>query len=48
MKMGKLKLRTDEAGYFFLTLDLLVGIVILMAAISVGVMFYGGLQFIGH
>lgn len=48
MKMERIQLPTGEAGYFFVIVNLLVAIVILMAAISIGVMLYGGLQFIGH
>ncbi len=48
MKMERPELPTGETGYFFVTVNLLVGIAILMAVVSIGVMFYGGLQFIGH
>ena len=48
MKIERLELPTGGTGYFFVVVNLLVGIVMLMAAISMGVMFYGGLQFIGH
>jgi hypothetical protein len=48
MKIAKPRPPVGEAGYFFVTLNLMVGIVLLMAVISIGVMFYGGLQFIGH
>lgn len=48
MKTERLELPAGETGYFFVTVDLLVGIAILMAAISIGIMFYGGLQFTGH
>ena len=47
MKMARLELSTGETSYFFVTVNLLVGIVILMAVISIGVMIYGGLQFMG-
>ena len=48
MKMERLELSTGETSCLFVTVNLLVGIAILMAVISIGVMFYGGLQFIGH
>lgn len=48
MKTERLQLPTDEGGYFFVVVNLLLGIAMLMAIISVGVMVYGGLQFIGH
>ena len=48
MKMERLELSTGETSYFFVSVNLLVGIAILMAVISVGVMIYGGLQFIGN
>lgn len=48
MKTERLELPTGETNYFFVTVNLLVGIAILMAVISIGVMFYGGLQFIGN
>ena len=47
MKMEKLQLLTGESGYFFVVVNLLVGIAMLMAVISIGVMIYGGLQFMG-
>ena len=48
MKTERLELPAGEAGYFFVTVNLLVGIAIFMAAVSIGVMVYGGLQFIAH
>ena len=48
MKMERLEPSTGETGYFFVAVNLLVGIAILMVVISVGVMIYGGLQFIGN
>ena len=48
MKMARLELSTGETNCFFVTVNLLVGIAIFMAIISVGVMIYGGLQFIGN
>ncbi|MEK7378902.1 MAG: hypothetical protein AABZ71_08350 [Candidatus Binatota bacterium] len=48
MKMERLELSTGETSYFSVTVNLLVGIAIFMAIISVGVMIYGGLQFIGN
>lgn len=48
MKLERVKLPTGEAGYFFVVVNLLVGITMLMAAISVGVMIYGGLRFVAH
>ncbi|MBI2349874.1 MAG: hypothetical protein HYV00_00040 [Deltaproteobacteria bacterium] len=48
MKTERLELPAGDTGYFFVTVNLLVGIAILMAVISIGVMFYGGLQIIGH
>ena len=48
MKMERLELSTGETSYFFVSVNLLVGIAIFMAIISVGVMIYGGLQFIGN
>lgn len=48
MKMEKTFPRIDEPARFFITLDLMVGIVILMAIISVSIMLYGGLQFFGR
>jgi len=38
----------DQRGHFFVVMNLLVGVVILMAFISVGMMLYGGLQFIAR
>jgi len=48
MKTERLELPTGETNCFFVTVNLLVGIAILMAVISIGVMFYGGLQFVGN
>lgn len=48
MKIGKTLPRIDEPGRFFVALNLMMGIVFLMAIISVGIMFYGGLQFIAR
>jgi len=48
MKTEGTELPAGGAGYFFVAVNLLVGIAILMAAISISVMFYGGLQSIGH
>ena len=48
MKTDKLHLLTGQSGYFFVIVNLLVGIAIFMAAISIGIMFYGGLQFMGN
>jgi len=48
MKTERFELPASETGYFFVAVNLLVGIAVLMAAISIGVMVYGGLQFIGH
>jgi len=48
MKMERLELSTGETSYFSVTVNLLVGIAILMAVISLGVMIYGVLQFIGN
>jgi hypothetical protein len=48
MKMDAAPPSTGETGYFFVTVNLLVGIVILTAAIGAGVTLYGILQFIGH
>ena len=48
MNMERLELSTGETSYFFVSVNLLVGIAIFMAIISVGVMIYGGLQFIGN
>lgn len=48
MKAEKIQITTDERGYFFVAVNLLVEIVVVMAVISVGVMLYGGLQFIGR
>ena len=48
MKMERLEHPTSEAGYFFVIVNLMVGIAILMAVISIGVMVYGGLQFVGN
>ena len=48
MKMERLELSTGETSCLFVTVNLLVGIAIFMAIISVGVMIYGGLQFIGN
>lgn len=44
--MEKRPIETSETGCFFIILDLLVGVSILMAMISVGVMLYAGLQVI--
>lgn len=44
----KATVSSEEPGYFFFALDLLVGIVIVMAVISIGMMLYGGMQFIGR
>ncbi len=39
----------DEGpGYFFFVLDLLIAIVVVMAAISIGMMLYGAMQFIAR
>lgn len=46
MKTERIGYPTAEAGYFFVIVNFLVGIAILMAAISLAVMFYGGLQFV--
>lgn len=48
MKIESFQLSTGETRYFFVTVNLLVGIAVLMAVISIGIMFYGVLQFIGH
>ncbi len=48
MKMERLELSTGETSYFSVTVNLLVGIAIFMAIISLGVMIYGVLQFIGN
>ena len=48
MKMERLELSTGETSYFSVTVNLLVGIAIFMAVISLGVMIYGVLQFIGN
>jgi len=48
MKMERLELLTGGTSCFFVTVNFLVGIAVLMAVISLGVMFYGGLQFIGY
>ncbi len=39
---------SEGPGYFFFVLDLLVGIVLVMGVLAVGMMLYGGLQFIGR
>lgn len=44
--MEKRPIETSEAGYFFIVLDLLIGVSILMAIISIGVMLYASLQVI--
>jgi hypothetical protein len=48
MKTEGTALSTGEAGHFFVAVNLLVGIALLMVVISVGIMLYGGLQFIGR
>ncbi|MBI2987485.1 MAG: hypothetical protein HYY45_12030 [Deltaproteobacteria bacterium] len=48
MKVDRLQLLAGESGYFFVVVNLLVGIAMLMAVISVGVMIYGGLHFMGN
>ncbi len=45
-KMEKISLLTEKTGYFFLTVNLLIAVAILMGAISIGVMFYSVLQFL--
>ncbi len=42
--MEKRPIETSETGYFFIILDLLVGVSVLTAIISIGVMLYAGLQ----
>jgi hypothetical protein len=44
----KATVSSEEPTYFYLALDLLVGIVIVMAVLSIGMMLYGGMQFIGR
>lgn len=48
MNPERRRLPAGEAGYFFVVVNFLVGIAMLMAAISIGVMFYGGLQLMGR
>lgn len=48
MKIEQMLPRIDTPARFFIALNLMVGIVFLLAVISVGIMFYGGLQFIAH
>jgi len=48
MKIGETLPQIDEPPRFFIALNLMVGMVFLMAIIAVGVMFYGGLLFIAR
>lgn len=48
MKIAETLPRIDKPARFFIAMNLMVGIVFLMAIISVGIMFYGGLQYIAH
>jgi hypothetical protein len=46
MNMQKMPLSFGETGYFFVVTSVLLGVVMLVAAVSAGVVLYGILQFL--